>query len=147
MSKTKEAFMEQNYPENTYQIGETVFINHKPRSKRLDANKIVYCDVDETLAMCNLSDYPVSDLVTIPYVNGDCKIIPNKKNINLLTWFHKLGYTVVVWSKTGSDWAEAVGKAIGIDPVVALYLRKPDYYIDDLEASEWMGPRRWRNAK
>lgn len=106
--------------------------------------KTVYCDVDETLVMSNLSDYDPALTINVPYKRGQNKVVPNQKNINLLIWFYKLGYDVHIWSKTGRPWAKAVGKALNLDFMKPKYLTKPDYYIDDLECQEWMGPRRYR---
>lgn len=109
------------------------------------ANKAVYVDCDETIVMSNLSDYPEDQHVVIDYINGPIKVVLNQKNINLTMLFYKLGYDVYCWSKTGADWAELVSKRSGLSVVVKNCLPKPDFYIDDKEASYWMGPRRWRS--
>lgn len=115
--------------------------------KTVKSAKAYYSDVDDTLAMGNLSDYPETARIKVPYINGDVEIVPNKKMINLLTYFYKLGYDIIVWSRTGGDWAEAVGKALEIDHMVAAYLPKPLFYGDDQPVEQWMGPRRYRDNK
>lgn len=116
-------------------------------SVTVDNIKTLYSDVDDTLAMHNLSDYAVEEHISIDYTHGPMVIVPNKKNINLLTKFYKLGYTIILWSKTGGDWAQLVGKAIGIDHMVTLYVSKPMFLLDDKEFGEWIGPRLWRDPQ
>lgn len=67
--------------------------------------------------------------------------MPHQANINFLIKMWKLGYEVIVWSKTGKSWASAVTKALGIEQYVDHCLTKPDFYMDDLEVDHWMGPR------
>lgn len=111
----------------------------------IPAYKTVYVDVDDTLAMGNLSEYPTKDHVTVQYVNGPITVVPNQKNINLLTLFYKLGYTVIVWSQTGADWAKTISEAFKLEHMVTAYLTKPLFILDDKDVGEWMGKRRWRD--
>lgn len=115
--------------------------------KEIVGYKTCYVDCDETLVMGDLSKYPPTSVMTIAYTNGPIRVVPNKKNLNLLTLFYKLGYTIIVWSKTGSDWACLIGEALDIDHMVSAYLSKPLFYIDDKPVTEWMGERRWRDAE
>ena len=110
--------------------------------------KTVYVDVDNTLVQDSLKmgkGHPRE--IVVDYTNGPVWIVPNRKNIELVILFFKLGYKVVVWSKTGADWAELVCKAVGLDRCADIYLTKPMYYIDDEECSQWMGSRRWMEDK
>lgn len=104
----------------------------------------MYVDCDDTLVMWNISSYP-----TLPHIELDCYgpvvLAPNQKNINLVKKFKKLGYSIIVWSATGADWAEAVSKALDLDGIVSLYLTKPSYYLDDLPSNQFMGQRLWRD--
>lgn len=122
--------------------------NRRKKSRVVVESAIAYySDVDDTLVMGNLSDYPESEHITIDFVNGPVKVVPNQKMINLLTFFFKLGYPVIVWSKTGGKWASVVGQALGIDHMVSAYIPKPTFYGDDLPAESWIGPRRYRSNK
>lgn len=112
----------------------------------MDNWKVFCSDVDDTLAMHNLSEYPTEQRVVVEYTHGPMVIVPNQKNINTLIKFKKLGYYVIVWSRTGSDWAEKVCEATGIDGYVDLYLTKPIFILDDRPANEWT-ERIWRDAK
>lgn len=106
--------------------------------------KTVCVDVDKTLVFDTMSKhYDPERSLLLTYVNGAVSITPHTKNIELVKLFYKLGYEVIVWSKTGSDWAEAVCTEVGLRPYVSTYLTKPMYYIDDEECSKWMGQRRW----
>lgn len=113
----------------------------------IEGYKTLYVDVDDTLAMGDLSEYDFKERLIINYVNGPITVVPNQKNVNLLTLFYKLGYTVIVWSKTGADWAKAVTEALEIQDMVAAYLTKPTFILDDQEVTKWIGPRRWRDPK
>jgi hypothetical protein len=113
-------------------------------AKEIKGYKTCYVDCDQTLVMDNLSEYKPEEIFEIQYTNGPVRVVANRKNINLLTLFYKLGYTIIIWSKTGSDWATLVGEALGVDDMVSAYLSKPLFYIDDKDASEWIGERRYR---
>jgi hypothetical protein len=109
-------------------------------------DRTLYVDCDDTLIMWNLSDYGDETPRLTVNVWGPADVIPNQKNINTVRKFALLGYTIILWSKTGAKWARAVGQATGLDPLVTAYLTKPTYYLDDMEAAEWLGPRLWRAA-
>ncbi len=106
-----------------------------------------YCDVDESLLMHDLSEYPIEEQVTIRCNYREFVGVPNKKNIKLLIKFYKLGYEICVWSKTGRSWALAVAEKLDINQYVSFCLTKPDFILDDMEPSKWMGPRLWRDPK
>jgi hypothetical protein len=104
-------------------------------------------DIDETVALHDLSDFPASEYVDVPYVRGPFTVVPHRKNINLLKKFHKLGYQLIFWSATGADWAESVCKTLGLDEIAFGYLSKPRYYFDDKDASSWIGHKIYRHPK
>lgn len=109
--------------------------------------RTLYSDVDDTILMHNLSDYPEEQHVTVTCNGREFVGVPNVKNLNLLVKFYKLGYDIIIWSKTGASWAKAVGAALNLDQYVTHYLSKPDFILDDRDASQWMGPRCYRDAK
>jgi phosphoserine phosphatase len=49
------------------------------------------------------------------------------------------GIQVVVWSASGSDWAEAVVNRLRLDDYVDLVVTKPDFYYDDSHPEGFMG--------
>ena len=108
------------------------------------SDKMIYVDCDDTLVMWDLSKYP--DLRTVELsCYGPVTLRVNDKNVNLVKKLAKLGYSIVVWSQTGWEWAEAVSKAVGIAEHSVLYLTKPRYHLDDLPSSAWCGDRLWRD--
>lgn len=112
---------------------------------KLKGDKTLYVDCDDTLIMWNLSEYRATQATYyFEYKGNEIGYIRNQRNINLVTKFAKLGYTIIVWSQTGSDWAEAVGRELEIDKYVAVYLTKPTYHLDDLPSTAWCGERLWR---
>lgn len=108
--------------------------------------KTVFVDIDETLIhhKTGLVTWQLAHVYCVSYINGDVWFMKNLKNIKLVEHFYALGYDVLVWSKTGADWAELVCKKIEIDKYVKCYLSKPTFYIDDKDVSEWIGPREWK---
>jgi hypothetical protein len=117
---------------------------------KISGDRVVMCDVDDTLVMGNLSDYP-PDMPRVYidlYATGGVRpmeLIPNQKNINLFIKFRKMGYRMIVWSQTGADWAEAVVKALGMEPYVDVVMSKPRWFFDDRPAEGWMGTQIWRD--
>lgn len=100
-----------------------------------------YFDVDQTLVLCRLGKH--SDAVIVNEGRFHEAVVPNGPVIDDLMWLSRRGHTIIVWSKEGADWAEAVVKALGLDAYVALCLEKPTGYYDDLEAPEFMGKRHY----
>jgi hypothetical protein len=109
--------------------------------------RTLFVDVDDTLIIHDKSKFPPEFHISVP-CNGRVFVgVPHSKNILMLKKFHALGYDIHVWSKTGWSWAKAVVEKLGIQDYVESYLTKPDFYLDDKEASEWMGPRVYREIK
>lgn len=108
-------------------------------------DRIVWCDVDDTLILWNLSAYPNGQKVTVDHVNGPVEVIAHENNIKTLIKFWKLGYTLIVHSGSGWRWAKAVVEALKLDQYVNTCMSKPMYYFDDKPVEEWAGPRIWRD--
>src|SRR6185295_8704464 len=113
---------------------------HPKKEEQTMDRRTFYCDVDDTLLMHDLSAYSGRGQLNIKCNGREFVGVPNWKNTNLLIKFYKLGYEVVVWSKTGKSWAKAVGVELGIDKYIDHYMTKPDFICDDREPSEWLGP-------
>lgn len=102
---------------------------------------IVFYDVDETLILSKeSSDYDDVQIVC-PYSSGTLTYKEHKRHTKLLRDHKARGMFIVVWSAAGHAWAETVVKSLGLEPFVDLVMSKPRAYVDDLQASEVLGPR------
>lgn len=109
--------------------------------------RTLFVDVDDTLLLHNKSDYPLELHKHIPH-NGRVFVgVPHTKNILMMEKFFNLGYEIIVWSKTGKTYAEAVVRALQLTHEVSACLTKPDFYMDDKGMEEWMGPRVYRKPE
>lgn len=113
----------------------------------MNNRRTFFVDVDETLALHNLSDWAPEERVSVTCNGREFDVVPHRKSILLLVKFWKLGYDVIVWSKTGEDWANAVVDAFDLRQYVTICLTKPDFYMDDKPVEYWMGPRVYRDPK
>ncbi len=113
----------------------------------LTSDRIVYCDVDDTLVLWDISEYPDEPRVEVKLKDEAAILVPHKYNINTLKKFYKLGYTIIVHSGSGHRWAEEVVKALELQKYVTLIMSKPMYHFDDIPCQEWMGPRIYRDPK
>lgn len=100
---------------------------------------VVCFDVDDTLVKNFLE---VADQIKhanefIHIAEFDRLVVPYYEHIALLKQFKAQGKYIVVWSQGGYKWAEAVVDALGLRSEVDLIMTKPEYYVDDLPASEW----------
>jgi len=114
---------------------------------------IVYCDVDDTLVLWTQEHVPDDEigtnLVLIQDASGPVGVWPHKKHIEMLRHFNARGHTVAVWSQGGSDWAEAVVKALHLEDIVDIILPKPYWFIDDIPSNVFMteSQRIWIDPK
>lgn len=113
----------------------------------IKSERVVMCDVDDTLVLWDLSAHPDAERVIVTCFGYETILVPHEKNIKLLRKFAKLGYTIVVWSATGWEWANEVVRTLKIEDVVHSVMSKPRYYFDDIRAEEWIGQRIWRDPK
>jgi hypothetical protein len=104
----------------------------------IDNEHIVAFDIDQTLFM-----HDESSPYGIINPNSGSQIFgyANSKHIELMRQFKGRGMFVVVWSKSGSKWAEAVVKDLHLTSYVDLIISKFDRYVDDLKANEVLGER------
>jgi len=113
---------------------------------KIPENKTVYFDVDNTLIMDVCDTDPDADNEDIAFPAGlDDNyrelVKAHDSHIELLMRFKAMGYTIVVWSQTGSDWAEHIVDILGIKDWVDLVIDKPMFYVDDLPCEFWMKNR------
>ncbi len=100
-----------------------------------------YFDCDDTLVMWdNPQDKYAVDFID-PHDGTRHSLVPHKKHIKLLRDFKCRGYTIIVWSGGGYEWAETVVRTLNLEGYVDLVMTKPTKYIDDLQAVEILGSR------
>lgn len=105
-------------------------------------NQLAMYDTDDTLIMWNLEDKSKNIPIEDPYIIGMINFVtPNEKHIELMKKHKARGFTIVVWSQAGVEWAEAVVKALKIEQYVDAVFTKPCVYVDDLPVTEWFGQR------
>lgn len=119
-------------------------------SKRIDGN-VCYCDVDSTLVF-DESDFeggvsPDWAPTTVHCWGRNITVWRHYANIELFQKIYNRGYKMIVHSHSGSEWAEVVCKALGLDSMVTLYIDKPKFYIDDLPVEKWFGEKVYRPYK
>lgn len=116
-------------------------------NERPEFKKPVFIDCDDTLVLWDVSKYEktATPICSEFFPPEHITLVPHQKNINLLKKFAKLGYDVIVWSQTGSDWAREVVNILGLEKYVTAYAAKPNFYLDDLPCTAWMGTQVWRD--
>ena len=87
----------------------------------IDSDRIVYVDIDNTLVLWSEGNYRVN-----PYV------------VTKLKEFKRRGHTVVGWSAGGVKWAVQAIRDCHLEEYFDLCVSKPDWYIDDLTAEEFL---------
>lgn len=106
--------------------------------------KVVVVDCDDTLVMWGdnhtqpqENSIPISD----PIDGEVYHLIPHYEHVRLVKHFYNRDYFVIVHSASGGRWAEAVVKALDLSNHVHMTMAKCLKYVDDLDASHWMGNR------
>ena len=111
--------------------------------KVIKSHRTIFYDVDDTLVIWNWKavDPEGSGLIAIrdTQSNHTEHLLPHQRHIELLKQFKARGHTIVVWSQGGWQWAETVVRALGLEKLVDIVISKPDWYVDDLPASAFMG--------
>ena len=103
---------------------------------------IITCfDVDDTLISYGGSSIGIVQGVFIQHVD------PIVENIEALKKHKKWGQHIVVWSRSGHKWAEAVVIALKLEKYVDQVMCKPLFYYDDIPVEKWMGSPRWGGDK
>jgi FMN phosphatase YigB (HAD superfamily) len=111
--------------------------------KVIESHRTVFFDVDDTLVIWDWKEFSPdgSGLIQVkdPGSNHFELVLPHDRHIKLLKQFKARGHTVIVWSQGGWAWAESTVKALGLESLVDVVMSKPDWYVDDLPASAYMG--------
>lgn len=100
-------------------------------------NEHISCfDVDQTLFM-HTPGYLFN--IVNPYTNTPMVGMINNGHVELLKQHKARGMFIIVWSKAGAQWANAVVKKLKLEEYVDLILTKPDKYCDDLTGDKILG--------
>lgn len=111
----------------------------------IENDHVVMFDCDDTLVMW-LWGYELQEAIaegrTKQIMDSDGKmsntIVPHIEHIELLKRYKGKGKFIVVWTASGYDWGKAVVKGLELDQYVDLIMTKPEKYVDDLHADEFM---------
>jgi hypothetical protein len=101
-------------------------------------------DVDGTLIVpYNVGgDYGrVIDIVDPVNNNKRIRMRVNEPMVRLMLEEKQRGGFIIVWSRSGFEWAANVIKAIGLEETVDLVMSKPVVYFDDMNVNEWLKDR------
>ena len=83
--------------------------------------RVIYVDVDHTL---------------IRFVGEER--VPSERVIARIRKLHAQGEALYLWSSGGGEYARATAIELAIENLFVAFLPKPETYIDDLPASEWI---------
>ena len=83
--------------------------------------RAVYVDVDDTLIR-----YEGTQRTPVPAVMARVKAL------------HAAGETLHLWSSGGAEYARTVAVELGLVDCFVAFLPKPEMYIDDLPAHDWI---------
>jgi predicted HAD superfamily phosphohydrolase YqeG len=89
----------------------------------IKGDRILYCDVDDTLIMWN---------------ETHASYKANETHIKLIKEHKLRGHTIVVWSAGGCEWAERIVIELGLEEYVDLVICKPSWFCDDLTSAEFL---------
>lgn len=108
---------------------------------------VAFFDVDNTLIMYDIPPERSNEAIEISIRHGlpAIRVIPHEVHCELVRHHRAWGNGVVVWSRSGVEWASAVVKALGLEPYVDLVIAKPFYYYDDKKCCEILGEHRYKS--
>jgi hypothetical protein len=112
---------------------------------KLDNNNVIFFDVDDTLIHWSYPPEREGEALDIG-INGSLlqgRVVPHRVHIERLKRYKIIGAKVVVWSRSGWDWADAVVKALQLEDYVDIVMSKPKIYYDDKTSDQFMGEHRY----
>lgn len=115
----------------------------------LAKDNVAYFDVDHTLIMYEWPPERECEAFDIFIENSllSARVVPHRGHVELVK-LHKIwGNGVVVWSRSGHEWAKVVVEALGLTPYVDLVMAKPFYYYDDKPCCKILGEHRYNTKE
>jgi hypothetical protein len=115
----------------------------KPTYQLVESESIRPFDVDGTLILPNNEENKHLRLVSVrdDVEEKEIEFRVHEPMVRLLLEEHARGSFVIVWSRSGFAWAEAVVIALGLVGKVHLIMSKPIAYFDDVPVEAWMKDR------
>jgi hypothetical protein len=100
-------------------------------------------DVDDTIILHGDKGHAEYKTVEVPdRVEGKTLTFRiHEPMVRLLKEEHARGSYIIVWSRSGYQWAHDVVKALGLEDKVHLIMSKPMVYFDDSPVENWMKDR------
>lgn len=97
---------------------------------------LVAMDVDDTIIKWNVDYSKPTVKITLDGITGNFNV--HKKHVEALKKHKIRGHTIIIWSAGGSDWGEAVVKALQLEQYVDIIMPKPDWIYDDVSPNEFL---------
>lgn len=111
--------------------------------KVIKNERVIPIDVDETLVHHTAVEGGAEITVRDPYADRWIKVWANMPMLTILREEYSRGSFIIVWSKGGFSWAEAVIKTLHFEEYVDIIMSKPYVYFDDKDVDEWLKDRVW----
>lgn len=103
---------------------------------------VAYFDVDGTLVLWNKEDHP--EAIEFNERGSIHRLVPHKGHIaEIKNLRQKEGYSIIVWSKRGGEWAKEVVTRLGLTEYVDAAQEKPYKVYDDIAVCEFMPMREY----
>lgn len=106
-------------------------------------------DVDDTLVMHKEPKaYDITVTLEDPHHAGKFITLGvNEPMVKILKDEKSRGACIIVWSRSGYAWAEAVVRALDLVSFVDFVFTKPLVYLDDSDVSSWLKDRVYLDPK
>jgi hydroxymethylpyrimidine pyrophosphatase-like HAD family hydrolase len=99
----------------------------------------IFFDVDDTLIFWDnkcMRPFDGAVEITCPHDGMKTWHRVHERHVGFLKKQKAKGYAVIVWSASGTKWAEAVVKKLGLESYVDFVMSKPIKWVDDLSNPE-----------
>ena len=111
-------------------------------------DNVAYFDVDETLLIYDFPQEKMNEAIQVSIEGGpSVYVVPHRVHVEQVRRHKAWGNGVVVWSRSGWQWAKAAVIALGLDKYVDAVAAKPFYYYDDKKCCEILGEHRYKEDK
>lgn len=109
----------------------------KENIRPFDVDHCLVKEVDGVLTTSTLLQTDIVDPLTGLYI----KVRVNQAMVRLLKEEHHRGGYIIVWSRSGYEWARNVITALRLEQYVHLVMSKPVVYFDDTPIENWLKDR------